>query len=54
MAANLPAFTRSVHQVRRSEVFQEWFRREAQKAFATVPYFQQKMQQPQQPTPAKP
>jgi len=54
MAANLPAFKRSVHQVRRSEVFNEWFRREASKAFATVPYFQQKMQQPQQPTPAAP
>jgi hypothetical protein len=51
MAANLPAFTRSVHQVRRSEIFQEWFRREASKAFATVPYFQQKMQQQQQPAP---
>ena len=39
---NLPAFTRSVHQVRRSEVFNEWFKREAQKAFSTVPYFQEK------------
>lgn len=45
MAANLPAFKRSVQQVRRSEVFNEWFRREASKAFASVPYFQQKMQQ---------
>lgn len=47
MAANLPAFTRSVHQVRRSEVFNEWFKREAQKAFATVPYFQEKQAQMQ-------
>ena len=42
MVKNLPAFTRSVQQVRRSEVFNEWFRVEANKAFATVPYFQEK------------
>lgn len=47
MAKNLPAFTRSVHQVRRSEVFNEWFKREATKAFATVPYFQEKQAQMQ-------
>ncbi len=47
MARNLPAFTRSVHQVRRSEVFNEWFKREATKAFATVPYFQEKQAQMQ-------
>ncbi len=47
MASNLPAFTRSVHQVRRSEVFNEWFKREATKAFATVPYFQEKQAQMQ-------
>jgi hypothetical protein len=45
MRTNLPAFTRSVHQVRRSEVFNEWFRREATKAFSTVPYFQQQQAQ---------
>lgn len=45
MRANLPEFTRSVHQVRRSEVFNEWFRREAEKAFSTLPYFQQKQAQ---------
>jgi hypothetical protein len=44
---NLPSFTRSVHQVRRNEVFNEWFKREAQKAFATVPYFQEKQAQMQ-------
>jgi hypothetical protein len=42
MEKNLPAFTRTVQQVRRSEVFNEWFRVEANKAFATVPYFQEK------------
>jgi hypothetical protein len=47
MAKNLPAFTRSVHQVRRSEVFNEWFKREATRAFATVPYFQEKQAQMQ-------
>ena len=47
MAKNLSAFTRSVHQVRRSEVFNEWFKREATKAFATVPYFQEKQAQMQ-------
>jgi hypothetical protein len=47
MAKNLPTFSRSVHQVRRSEVFNEWFKREAQKAFATVPYFQEKQAQMQ-------
>ena len=47
MRANLAAFTRSVHQVRRSEVFNEWFKREAQKAFSTVPYFQEKQAQMQ-------
>ena len=44
---NLPSFTRSVHQVRRSEVFNEWFKREAQKAYSTVPYFQEKQAQMQ-------
>jgi hypothetical protein len=47
LRANLPEFTRSVHQVRRSEVFNEWFRREAEKAFSTLPYFQQKQAQMQ-------
>lgn len=39
MKMDLAAFTRTVHQVRRNEVFNEWFRAEAQKAFSTVPYF---------------
>lgn len=47
MHTNLPEFTRSVHQVRRSEVFNDWFRREAEKAFSTLPYFQQKQAQMQ-------
>lgn len=47
MKANLAEFTRSVHQVRRSEVFNEWFRREAEQAFRTLPYFQQKQAQMQ-------
>ncbi len=47
MARNLPTFSRSVHQVRRSEVFNEWFKHEATKAFATVPYFQEKQAQMQ-------
>jgi hypothetical protein len=42
MRTNLPAFTRSVHQVRRNEVFNQWFSAEANKAFATIPYFQPK------------
>jgi hypothetical protein len=40
MRTNLPAFTRSVQQVRRSEVFNEWFRAEAARAYRTIPYFQ--------------
>jgi parvulin-like peptidyl-prolyl isomerase len=40
MRTNLPAFTRSVQQVRRSEVFNEWFRAEANRAFRTIPFFQ--------------
>ncbi|MGC3960302.1 MAG: hypothetical protein QM813_20955 [Verrucomicrobiota bacterium] len=47
---NLPAFTRSVHQVRRSEAFNAWFQREAEQAFRTLPYFQQKQAQMQQGT----
>jgi len=47
MKTDLAAFARSVHQVRRSEVFNEWFKREAQKAFSTVPYFQEKQAQMQ-------
>jgi hypothetical protein len=56
MAKVLPAFTRSVHQVRRSEVFNEWFKREATRAFATVPFFQEKQAQMQKsatPEPGK-
>lgn len=45
MRTNLPAFTRSVQQVRRSEVFNEWFSEQANKAFATLPYFQRKQAQ---------
>lgn len=51
MRENLPSFTRSVHQVRRSEVFNAWFQREAEQAFRTLPYFQQKQAQMQQGTP---
>lgn len=40
MKTNLPAFTRSVQQMRRGEVFNEWFRAEASKAFASIPFFQ--------------
>jgi len=45
MRTNLPAFTRSVHQVRRNEVFNSWFSREAAQAFSTIPYFQQQQAQ---------
>lgn len=51
MHASLPEFTRNVHQVRRSEVFNVWFQREAEQAFRTLPYFQQKQAQMQQGTP---
>jgi hypothetical protein len=51
MHTNLPEFTRSVHQVRRSEVFNAWFQREAEQAFRTLPYFQQKQAQMQQGAP---
>ncbi|HNQ72203.1 MAG TPA: SurA N-terminal domain-containing protein [Verrucomicrobiota bacterium] len=44
MRTNLPAFTREVHQVRRGEAFNEWFRREAEQAYRTVPYFQREAQ----------
>jgi hypothetical protein len=53
MRENLPAFTRDVHQVRRGEVFNEWFRREAEQAFRTVPYFAPK-QTEMQSAPAQP
>lgn len=45
MKTNLPAFTRSVHQVRRNEVFNQWFGMEANKAFSTIPYFQRQQTQ---------
>jgi hypothetical protein len=44
VATNLPAFERSVRQTRRSEAFNEWFRREAEKSFREVPYFQKQAQ----------
>lgn len=44
LAANLPAFERSVRQARRSEAFNDWFRREAEKSFREVPFFQQQAQ----------
>lgn len=44
LAANLPAFERSVRQSRRSEAFDDWFRKEADKAFREVPYFQKQSQ----------
>lgn len=53
MQADLPEFTRNVHQVRRSEVFNAWFQREAEQAFRTLPYFQQKQAQMQQSTTGK-
>jgi hypothetical protein len=40
LAANLPAFERSVRQTRRAEAFNDWFRQEAEKALREVPYFQ--------------
>ncbi len=45
LATNLPAFTRNVQQMRRGEVFDQWFSQEANKVFATIPYFQQKQAQ---------
>ena len=45
MATNLPVFARNVQQMRRGEIVEEWFRQEANKAFATIPYFQQKQAQ---------
>jgi hypothetical protein len=44
LAANLPTFERSVRQARRAEAFNDWFRREAEKSFREVPYFQQQAQ----------
>ncbi len=40
MQTNLPAFTRNVQQMRRGEIFNEWFMQQANQAFATIPYFQ--------------
>jgi peptidyl-prolyl cis-trans isomerase D len=42
LAINLPAFERAVRQARRAEAFNDWFRREAEKSFREVPYFQKK------------
>ena len=44
LTANLPTFERSVRQARRAEAFNDWFRREAEKSFREVPYFQQQAQ----------
>jgi len=44
LAANLPAFERSVRQTRRAEAFNDWFRHQADKAFREVPYFQKQAQ----------
>ncbi|MCO5051878.1 MAG: SurA N-terminal domain-containing protein [Verrucomicrobiae bacterium] len=44
MRTNLSAFAREVHQVRSGEAFNEWFRREAEQAYRTVPYFQREAQ----------
>jgi len=44
MQTNLPAFTREVQQMRRSEVFDEWWRVEAPKAFAKIPFFQKQQE----------
>jgi parvulin-like peptidyl-prolyl isomerase len=49
MRTNLPAFTRSVQQMRRGEVFNEWFNQQANTAFATIPYFQKKAQMSSNP-----
>jgi hypothetical protein len=54
VAADLPAFTRAVRQNRRTEAFNQWFQREAEKAFRTVPYFQQKSQLSSTPGMPKP
>ena len=45
LRTNLPAFTRNVQQMRRGEVVNEWFNQEANKAFGSIPYFQQKRAQ---------
>jgi hypothetical protein len=50
MRTNLPAFTREVYQVRRGEAFNEWFRREAEQAYRTVPYFVKEAQLQNAPT----
>ena len=46
LAANLPAFERSVRQARRAEAFNDWFRQEAEKALREVPYFQKQSPAP--------
>jgi hypothetical protein len=51
MNADLPAFTRSVRQTRRSEAFNDWFRHEAEKAFREVPFFQKQAQLSAMPPP---
>lgn len=45
MQTNLPAYSRSVQQMRRGEVFNEWFSEQANKALPSLPYFQRKQAQ---------
>jgi len=44
VAANLPAFERSVRQRRRAEAFDQWFNQEFNKVKAKIPYFQKQPQ----------
>lgn len=44
VSRDLPDYTKSLRMTRRSEAFNRWFQREAEKAFQTVPYFQAKAQ----------
>lgn len=44
MAANLPAFERSMRQTRRAEAFNAWFNAEFNKVRPTIPFFQRQAQ----------
>ncbi len=47
MKSELPAFVGNVRQTRQREAFELWFQKEARKALAEIPYFQQKDKQQQ-------
>ena len=49
LAANLPAFERSVRQTRRAEAFNAWFNAEFNKVRAEIPFFQKPAQPPTPP-----